>query len=193
MVLQSSGTPISLTNIQTEFNGTNPISLSEYYNNATTQYVTYNNSIPNSNSIKLSDFYGKKKTVNTNIQISTIGFTLNGPSQTSAARTINLPADYRSTINWTISFNCTRAVKSSTTISIQKIQVVNNLNNNDIRVILSPGGVSMDGISFTSANFTDSLGIISGAVIKFAILFTTVGSNTLNNCIFKLNLNYYSN
>jgi len=38
MVIQSSGA-ISLSNIQTEFGGTNPISLSEYYNNSSTGYI----------------------------------------------------------------------------------------------------------------------------------------------------------
>lgn len=60
MALQSSGT-ISLSNIQTEFGGTNPISMSEYYRGGS--YVTDNNTgVPTSGSIDLSDFYG---TVNT--------------------------------------------------------------------------------------------------------------------------------
>jgi hypothetical protein len=49
MVLQSSGA-ISLTNIQTEFGGTNPISISEYYARAI--------NIPASGAIDFSDFYG---------------------------------------------------------------------------------------------------------------------------------------
>jgi len=49
MVLQSSGA-ISLTNIQTEFGGTNPISISEYYAAAI--------NIPASGAIDFSDFYG---------------------------------------------------------------------------------------------------------------------------------------
>jgi hypothetical protein len=56
MALQGSG-PISLANIQTEFGGSNPISISEYYRNGT--YVTYNNSsVPTSGIISLSQFYG---------------------------------------------------------------------------------------------------------------------------------------
>jgi len=59
MALQSSGA-ISLANIQTEFGGSSPISLSEYYQNADPDLVTPNNTgIPNTGSaISISDFYG---------------------------------------------------------------------------------------------------------------------------------------
>lgn len=65
MVLQSTGT-ISLSNIQTEFGGTNPIFLSEYYANSVTGYTSGVTGIPNSTtnpstSILLSQFYGKAK------------------------------------------------------------------------------------------------------------------------------------
>ena len=49
MTLQTSG-PISLGDIQTEFGGSNPISLSEYYDVAA--------GIPASGTISISDFYG---------------------------------------------------------------------------------------------------------------------------------------
>lgn len=60
MPLQTSG-PISFTNIQTEFGGNNPISLSEYYAGGT--YVPAgssgtNGAIPSSGTISLSKFYG---------------------------------------------------------------------------------------------------------------------------------------
>lgn len=50
MVLQSSGA-ISLFNIQTEFGGSNPISISEYYGAAS--------GIPSSGTISFNNFYGK--------------------------------------------------------------------------------------------------------------------------------------
>jgi len=56
MALQGSG-QISLANLQTEFGGSNPISLSEYYRNGA--YVTSNNTgVPTSGVISLSQFYG---------------------------------------------------------------------------------------------------------------------------------------
>jgi len=64
MVLQTSG-PISLANIQTEFGGSNPISLSEYYG----AYW----GIPTSGAISIGDFYGA-----TSITTLTSGLTVNG-------------------------------------------------------------------------------------------------------------------
>jgi hypothetical protein len=56
MPLQTSGA-ISLSQIQSEFGGSNPISLSEYYRNGS--YVNSNSSnIPTSGQIKFSNFYG---------------------------------------------------------------------------------------------------------------------------------------
>lgn len=56
MTIQSSG-PVSLSDIQTEFGGSNPISLSEYYRGGA--YVpSSQTSIPASGLITLSDFYG---------------------------------------------------------------------------------------------------------------------------------------
>lgn len=49
MALQTTG-PISLSNIQAEFGGSNPISISEYYNS--------NYGVPLSGTIRFSDFYG---------------------------------------------------------------------------------------------------------------------------------------
>jgi hypothetical protein len=60
MPLPSSG-PLSLANIQTEFGGSNPISLSEYY--AGGAYVPAgttgtNGAVPSSGTISISNFYG---------------------------------------------------------------------------------------------------------------------------------------
>ena len=69
---------ISLSQIQTEFGGSNPISLSEYYSNDT--YVaTGFPGIPASGTIRMSNFHGKGITTTTNINIfggNYIDFTL---------------------------------------------------------------------------------------------------------------------
>lgn len=58
MVLQVSGA-ISLSQIQTEHGGANPISLSEYYRGGgLVANISQNNSIPTSGTISLSNFYG---------------------------------------------------------------------------------------------------------------------------------------
>ena len=70
MALQSSGV-IALSDIQTEFGGSNPISLSEYYRGGA--YTTANNtSVPTSGAISLSNFYSAVRqfafTISTNTQ-----------------------------------------------------------------------------------------------------------------------------
>lgn len=60
MALQASGT-ISLANVQTEFGGVNPISISEYYGKAA--------GIPASGTISLSHFYGKSNGVLTLLEV----------------------------------------------------------------------------------------------------------------------------
>ena len=83
MTLPTSGT-ISLTDIQTEFGGTNPIRLNEYYKGGA--YVTntdYAPNVPTSGPISLSDFYGAANT------------TLYTYTYTSDT-TITLPATFRS-------------------------------------------------------------------------------------------------
>ena len=77
MAIQASGA-ISLANVQTEFGGANPISLSEYYRNGA--YVSPNNtSVPTSGTITLSNFYGGVKqfeyTISSNTQQLTINST----------------------------------------------------------------------------------------------------------------------
>ena len=59
MAVPASGT-VSLDDIQTEFGGTNPVSLSEYYRDGT--YVTSNNTgVPTSGAVSVSEFYGAIK------------------------------------------------------------------------------------------------------------------------------------
>jgi hypothetical protein len=62
MALPSSGA-ISFSQIQTEFGGTNPISLSEYYNTTSGLGlgISSTSSIPSSGAIAVSNFYGAQK------------------------------------------------------------------------------------------------------------------------------------
>ena len=77
MTLPASGT-ITLAQIQTEFGGSNPIGLNEYYRNGA--YVTPNNtSVPTSGAITLSNFYNAVRqfeyTISSNQQQLTINNT----------------------------------------------------------------------------------------------------------------------
>jgi len=61
MALQTTG-KISLSDIQTMFGGTNPITMSEYYNNNASGFTNGVTGIPNSGAtISISHFYGKAK------------------------------------------------------------------------------------------------------------------------------------
>jgi hypothetical protein len=67
MPLPSSG-PIDLNSIQTEFGGTNPIGLNEYYRGGA--YTTANNTnVPTSGTISLNQFYGATKQSPLNIEV----------------------------------------------------------------------------------------------------------------------------
>ena len=60
MALPGNNNSISLSQIQTEFGGEHPISLTEYYRNGT--YVTSNNtSVPTTGEISMSDFFGTER------------------------------------------------------------------------------------------------------------------------------------
>jgi hypothetical protein len=73
MPLPSSG-PISLSDIQAEFGGTNPISLSEYYKGGAYVLTTdYAPNVPTSGAISLSNFYGARRTTLTTLTFTTVG------------------------------------------------------------------------------------------------------------------------
>jgi len=66
--------PISLTDIASEFGGSNPISLTEYYKGGA--YVTdtdYAPNVPTSGTISLSDFRGARKTTFSTITVTATG------------------------------------------------------------------------------------------------------------------------
>jgi len=83
MAIQSSGA-ISLANVQSEFGGSNPISLSEYYRNGS--YVTSNNtSVPTSGTIDLGDFYGS---------VNQFSFSITSNTQNANIRTLAVAAGW---------------------------------------------------------------------------------------------------
>lgn len=77
MAIPGSG-PVSLGDIQTEFGGTNPISISEYYG--------ADAGVPGSGAISMSDFYG---TSSSDITMDTLSFfpTTLGPTTSSSPAT----------------------------------------------------------------------------------------------------------
>lgn len=73
MALPLSG-PISLTDIQLEFGGTNPVSLIEYYKGGVFVLTTdFAPNVPSSGTISLSNFYGARKTTLTTLTFTNAG------------------------------------------------------------------------------------------------------------------------
>lgn len=88
MALQESGA-ISLSDIQTEFGGSNPISISEYYRDA--GYV-YDPDIQTSGTISLSDFYGAQAVAEGSVSLV---YSANRPSSSLTIPTPSTPDAWR--------------------------------------------------------------------------------------------------
>jgi len=102
MPLQSSGNPISLGDIQTEFGGASPTSISEYYKGGTYVPNTATNSgVPTSGTISLGDFYGASAAGTTPTYSVTAPASINeGSSDTISVTTTNVANG--TTLYWTV-------------------------------------------------------------------------------------------
>lgn len=105
MVLNSSG-PISFSDIQSEFGGGNPISLSEYYHNASGKHAVGVPGIPNKGrAIALNQFQSKKKSVLKTVTLQTGTFNASGAygnQREYNAPVIKLPSDYKRIKSWDV-------------------------------------------------------------------------------------------
>ena len=157
MVLPSSG-PISLGQIQTEFGGSNPISISEYYNGG--PYVTHNvtaiaPNVPSSGPIKLSDFYGSAKLFNVNFDITRDSALVNSFYFSSALGTVT--ATLGSNGTGTITLKFVKNVSYQITANVSNIRLSGNTieledagdaDYNDLRATPSQGTISKVGDNF---------------------------------------------
>jgi hypothetical protein len=125
MTLQSSGF-ISLANVQTEFGGANPISLSEYYSGG--PYVgSWVSGVPSSGAVSLSNFYGKQSYI-TPVS-GTSYFYINGSlvlTQSSGATATGLSGGVLDTDNGQSNVQSYAAVIAAGTLSYTL--TTNNLN-----------------------------------------------------------------
>ena len=157
MVLPSSG-PISLGQIQTEFGGSNPISISEYYNGG--PYITHTvnalaPNVPSSGPIKFSDFYGAAKLFDV-----TFSMTRNADNQnyfyfSSALGTVT--ATLGSNGTGTITLKFVKNVSYQITANVSNIRLSGNTieledagdaDYNDLRATPSQGTISKVGDNF---------------------------------------------
>ena len=108
MALQTSG-PISLLDVQNEFGGSNPISISEYYGAAS--------GVPTSGAISLSNFYGKSAyTPMTLTYTGGVGEAFGNCKTVSATATVNVSGGVGNfTYTWTRTSGLTTPTSRSVT------------------------------------------------------------------------------
>jgi hypothetical protein len=104
MAIPPSGT-ISIQQLQTEFGGTNPISLSEYYRNGA--YVTANNTgVPTSGASRLSAFRGT---------VRQFAFTISGNHDRANLRSLAVSAGWNQSDFLNVTIDANANISSSTT------------------------------------------------------------------------------
>jgi len=144
MALQSSGA-ISLANIQTEFGGTNPISLSEYYSKG---------NAPASGEIQLAaDFYGTSDSVD-------LDFTLQGGTTSRGAGTHSSVSIGTANTNRMVVISANSlnsAVPSGITIGGNAMSVVNSTSGVYIAFLKVPTGTTADIVITGGGTFTQQI------------------------------------
>ena len=158
MTLPSSNNPISLGQIQTEFGGSNPISISEYYNGG--PYVTNNvtaiaPNVPSSGPIKFSDFYGAAKLFDVTFSMSRDANNQNSFSINSALGLVT--ATLNSNGSGSITLKFVKNVSYEITANVSKVRLSGNTiqledgnddDYNDLTATPSQGVISKVGSNF---------------------------------------------
>lgn len=176
---------ISLSTLQGEFGGTNPINLSEYYRNGS--FVTPNNTgIPTSGSVSLSPFRGTYKTstvasivqaIYTDANFSTVRnelFSLNSwGSGFETSTALNINRERSSTYRFSTSVSATRSLPSTFGAAFQPLLsisgvtiVMRNVGTSSLTNALTVNGVSR---SLTTV-FSGNVGSILDARISYAVI-----------------------
>ena len=129
MALPSSG-PLALTQIQTEFGGSNPISMSEYYRGGA--YVTSNNTtVPTSGAISISNFYGTVKRIFIPLTISSSTYNYDVYANRGGSYIAGI-SDIQVTVNGGV-------IVGSTSTSTYAMLVTNSFNAGDTVTIINNG------------------------------------------------------
>ena len=194
MVLNSSGS-ISFSDIQSELGGKKPISLSEYYQNASSGYAVGIRGVSNKGSaIALNQFRGKKKSVLKTVTLQTSSFSAPGAYNKQSeysAPSIKLPNDYQLAKKWNIKVYVTKNNSGNT---LSKFYFgFKNASGRNLQGVTVNGteGHGYGGYRMSTNDFIRSFNIGSaGSTIQFYLRF--YGFANLTNCYFTMYLEYYA-
>jgi hypothetical protein len=169
MALQSSGA-ISLANIQTEFGGTNPISLSEYYSTG---------NAPASGEIQLAaDFYGTSNTVD-------LDFTLQGGTTSRGAGTHSSVSIGTANTNRMVVISANSlggnsvGIPSGITIGGNAMSIINSTNGLYIAFLKVPTGTTADIVITGGGTYTQqiyTLNTVNSSTSDSQINYSTAGT-----------------
>lgn len=168
MAVNSSGI-LTLSGLQTEFGGTSPISLSEYYRGGT--YTTANNTVvPTSGLISISKFYGSVKQftvtiatdmITTGVNLRTLAVTAGWNQSDKLVVIVNSGVVVRSTSNPTVAIYVAGSFPNGVTL----------VNNGSIIGCGGAGGISTGGYTIGNA------GQNGGAAIYVESTYITIENN----------------
>jgi hypothetical protein len=183
MTLQTSGA-ISLANVQTEFGGSNPISLSEYYAGGT--YVPAgttgtNGAVPSSGTISLNKFYGTTAATIFLQAESIYDFTGGGRNATTGYRLLSTGAvQYLINTTWTTLYNWVSPTSAAGDYEV----IVNNVSGSG----LTTGTVGSYEALTTTRQWTLVGTIGNGELTTFEVTIRRVGtSSTTGPVVIELN------
>lgn len=191
MVLKSNGS-ISFSDIQSEFGGKKPISLSEYYKNDSGKHTFNVQGIPNKGSpISLNQFHGKKKIVLKTVTLQTGNF--NAPGSPGKwlgyiSPGIKIPNDFKQMKKWSLKLV---GLKNWTPygFAYPYIGLKNSAGKQLAVVSVSPGSHTTHWFTRELNNRTNSLGNAGDTIHGFLDFFSY---SNITNAHFVLTMEYYA-
>jgi hypothetical protein len=172
MALPSSGS-ISFSAIQTEFGGTNPISISEYYRAGSfvADGIPANDNIPTSGQISINQFYGALKpyVFNATISTNTSNYNVNTRA-TSAGWNGTTPLLANITINGGITVSSTSTATAAFVVGTMPTGSIVNVTNNGL----------ITGLGGTAGTFRNANGKPGGVAIQTSAQVNLTNNGTIS-------------
>lgn len=175
MALPSSGA-ISLSEIASQYGGTAPHSLKDYYRNGTEGVpdTASTQSIPTSGEIGIKDFYGSSESSNRDIRVwmsylfNENGFGVTSQSSTAAPSSISAVAN---AVAWQPVFRAGQGYITSASITISQNEDTSAYNNN----VILYGGTSDSTVTNVVAAWNAGSSGSTGGARSYSIAWTNAG------------------